>query len=134
VADEKACCGDREKAPAPQKFTVGWMEEIIQEAMRRGDFDNLPGKGKPLDLDRDEPDPYAGKEGSWLVNRILRENKVAPLWIELEKSIREDQEWLATHPKDHPERQARIRELNEKIQLFNLNKPRGILDKLRYRE
>ena len=54
MADEKACCGDREKAPAPQKFTVGWMEEIIQEAMRRGDSDNLPGKGKPLDLDRDD--------------------------------------------------------------------------------
>src|SRR5690606_20576453 len=57
VTDEKASGGDREKAPAPQKFTVGWMEEIIQEAMRRGEFDNLPGKGKPLDLRKDEPDP-----------------------------------------------------------------------------
>ena len=133
MANEKPGGGDREKTPAPQKFTVGWMEEIIQEAMRRGEFANLPGKGKPLDLTKDEPDPYA-KEGSWLVNRILRENKVAPLWIELEKSIREDREWLATHPKDHPERQVRIQELNEKIMLYNLNKPRGIVDKLRYRE
>ncbi|MFO7274213.1 MAG: DUF1992 domain-containing protein [Symbiobacteriaceae bacterium] len=133
MTDEKASGGDREKAPAPQKFTVGWMEEIIQEAMRRGEFDNLPGKGKPLDLRKDEPDPYA-REGSWLVNRILRENKAAPLWIELEKSIREDKEWLRTHPKDHPERQARIQELNEKIMLYNLNKPRGIVDMVRYRE
>ncbi|MBP2018960.1 hypothetical protein J2Z79_002376 [Symbiobacterium terraclitae] len=118
----------------PQKFTQAWLEEIIQEAMRKGEFDNLPGKGKPLDLEKDEPDPYAAGEGSWIVNRILRENKVAPLWIELEKAIREDREWLATHPKDHPERQERIRELNEKIMLYNLNKPRGILDKLRYRD
>ncbi len=29
------------------------VEERIQEAMRRGDFDNLPGAGKPLDLDDD---------------------------------------------------------------------------------
>lgn len=28
-------------------------EERIQEAMRRGDFDNLPGAGKPLELDDD---------------------------------------------------------------------------------
>jgi len=123
-----------ESSGKPQKFTAAWIDEIIQDAMRKGEFDNLPGKGKPLDLNKDEPDPYAAGEGSWLVNKILRENKVAPLWIELEKSIREDREWLASHPKDHPERQERIRELNEKIMLYNLNKPRGILDKLRYRE
>ena len=29
------------------------VEERIQEALRRGDFDNLPGAGKPLDLDDD---------------------------------------------------------------------------------
>jgi hypothetical protein len=29
------------------------VEERIQEAMRRGDFDALPGAGKPLDLDED---------------------------------------------------------------------------------
>lgn len=133
-------CGRGRRAVAeendhkPQKFTQAWLEEIIQEAIRKGEFDNLPGKGKPLDLEKDEPDPYAAGEGSWIVNRILRENKVAPLWIELEKAIREDREWLATHPKDHPERQERIRELNEKIMLYNLNKPRGILDKLRYRD
>lgn len=28
-------------------------EERIQEAMRRGAFDNLPGAGRPLDLDDD---------------------------------------------------------------------------------
>ena len=26
------------------------VEAAIREAMERGDFDNLPGKGKPLDL------------------------------------------------------------------------------------
>jgi hypothetical protein len=29
------------------------VEERIQEAMRRGDFHDLPGAGKPLDLDAD---------------------------------------------------------------------------------
>ena len=122
-----------EKSYDPPKFSQRWLDQLIEDAMRRGEFDDLPGKGKPLDLERDEPAPYA-KGGSWIVNRILRQNKVAPLWIELEKSIREDREWLATHPKDHPERQSRIKELNEKIMLYNLNKPRGLIDKIRYRE
>lgn len=117
----------------PRKFTVGWMEEIIEQAMRRGDFDDLPGKGKPLDLEQDEPDPYA-REGSWIVNRVLRQNKTAPLWIELEKGIREDRAWLATHAKDHPDRQSRVIELNEKIILYNQNKPSSIVDQVRFRD
>jgi hypothetical protein len=33
-------------------FAVGSVvEERIQEALRRGDFDDLPGAGRPLDLD-----------------------------------------------------------------------------------
>lgn len=27
------------------------VEALIQEAMERGEFDNLPGKGQPIDLD-----------------------------------------------------------------------------------
>jgi len=27
------------------------VDEQIREAIARGEFDNLPGKGKPLDLD-----------------------------------------------------------------------------------
>lgn len=117
----------------PGKFSAHWIDEIIRAAMDRGDFDELPGRGRPLDLERDEPDPYA-REGSWIVNRVLRQNKAAPLWIELEKAIREDRAWLATHPHDHPERPARLQELNEKIILYNLNKPRAVPDKPRVRD
>lgn len=122
-----------EEEPRSARFTVHWMEEIIQKAMNQGKFDDLPGKGKPLDLEQDEPDAYADG-GSWIVNRVLRNNKAAPLWVELEKAIREDREWLAAHPKDHPERPSRLVELNEKIMLFNLNKPKGVIDKVRVRE
>ena len=27
------------------------VEVILREAMQRGDFDNLPGKGKPINVD-----------------------------------------------------------------------------------
>ncbi len=31
---------------------LSWLaDQMIEEAMKRGEFDNLPGKGKPLELD-----------------------------------------------------------------------------------
>ncbi|WP_322922877.1 DnaJ family domain-containing protein [Paenibacillus campi] len=31
---------------------LSWLaDQMIEEAMKRGEFDNLPGKGKPLDLE-----------------------------------------------------------------------------------
>ncbi|MEP7160885.1 MAG: DUF1992 domain-containing protein [Dermatophilaceae bacterium] len=45
-----------------------WVERQIREATQRGEFDNLPGSGKPLDLsDADDPDwwikRYVAREG-----------------------------------------------------------------------
>jgi hypothetical protein len=50
------------------------VEEAIQEALRDGRFDNLPGKGKPLELD---PSPDA------VINNLLRDSKMRPVWIEV---------------------------------------------------
>jgi hypothetical protein len=49
-------------------------EERIQEAMRRGDFDNLPGAGRPLDLD---DDPLVPPELR-VANRILKNAGCVP--------------------------------------------------------
>lgn len=77
-----------EEAVAPPRLTRGEAlqdgilgERAIREAMARGDFDNLPGRGKPLRLD-----PRAGTpEG--LVAGILKEANVVPEWIELAGQI-----------------------------------------------
>jgi hypothetical protein len=37
----------------PSAFVATLAEERIQAALRRGDFDDLPGAGRPLDLDDD---------------------------------------------------------------------------------
>jgi hypothetical protein len=110
-----------------------WMEEIIQAAIRRGDFDDLPGKGQPLDLTSDEPDPY-DKNGSWMVNRVMRYGGLLPEWIELDRQIRADLAWLRATPKEHPERRSRIVELNDRIVRFNLTCPSSSQHKPRYRE
>jgi hypothetical protein len=60
-----------------------WIDQQILEAQAKGTFDNLPGKGKPLDL---TPNPYA--QDQELSFKILRDAGCAPEWIELDKAIR----------------------------------------------
>jgi DnaJ family protein C protein 28 len=60
-----------------------WIDRQIREAQERGAFDDLPGRGKPLDL---TPNPYAR---DWeLAFKILKDAGYAPEWIELDKAIR----------------------------------------------
>ncbi|KAM3933239.1 dnaJ homolog subfamily C member 28 [Leptodactylus fuscus] len=62
------------------------VEDLIQESMAKGDFDNLSGKGKPLDKFSSCPhiDPMTHN-----LNRILIDNGYQPEWIVLQKEIRE---------------------------------------------
>ncbi|MFQ6043541.1 MAG: DnaJ family domain-containing protein [Candidatus Poribacteria bacterium] len=64
------------------------VNQQIREAMERGDFDNLPNKGKPLDL---SGNPFENPQMR-LAYKILKDNGYAPPWIELEKEIRSDLE------------------------------------------
>jgi DnaJ homolog subfamily C member 28 len=64
----------------------GWeslIDKKIREAMTRGEFDDLSGKGKPIDLSEnpfDDPD--------WrMAHRMLRNAGFAPAWIEERKDI-----------------------------------------------
>ena len=66
------------------------VDEQIETAMERGEFKDLPGKGKPLKLDTNlflTPQVR-------MANRLLKENGFAPRWIELEKEIREEKAQL----------------------------------------
>ncbi len=58
------------------------VDRMIREAQRRGDFDNLPGSGKPLDL---EDNPFAGEWQSAF--RLAKNAGAAPLWVQLDKEI-----------------------------------------------
>ena len=62
------------------------IDEQIRQAMQRGDFDDLPGKGKPLDLgENPHVDP-----GWRMAYRILKENGYSLPWIENRRSIELD--------------------------------------------
>jgi DnaJ family protein C protein 28 len=58
-------------------------EEQIRRAMEEGQFDNLPGKGKPLNLDEN---PYEDPE--WrMAHHILHNSGFSLPWIETRREI-----------------------------------------------
>jgi len=79
------------KASKKMKTGIGMdrlVEDLIQESMARGDFDNLQGKGKPLNQSSSY-NPYIDFTTHKL-NQVLIDNGFAPEWIMLEKEIREE--------------------------------------------
>jgi hypothetical protein len=58
-------------------------EKMLREAIEAGEFDDLPGKGQPVDL-RENPfeDPDLR-----VVHKLLRDAGFAPAWIEERKDI-----------------------------------------------
>ncbi len=64
-----------------------YVEELIQEAQQRGEFSNLPGMGKPLQLD---DDTYAGDKA--IGYHLLKSNGFAPAEVELANEIRKQRE------------------------------------------
>lgn len=50
-----------------------WIDRQIREAMERGEFDNLPGAGKPIeDLGR-------RRDGDWWIKRKLEREGISPV-------------------------------------------------------
>lgn len=66
--------------------TADLVENQIQKAFERGDFDNLEGSGKPLKFDEN---PYENQDLR-MIFKILKDNDCAPFWIELGKEIDAD--------------------------------------------
>ncbi len=64
------------------------VDKQTQEAMDRGDFENLPGKGKRQELEKNAFVPRETR----IVNQMLKDNGFAPRWIEVDKEIRAERE------------------------------------------
>jgi len=67
-----------------QRGNESLVERQIREAVKRGDFDDLPGKGKPIDLGVANPyeDPTAG-----VIRRILRDNECSHPLVEAVRAL-----------------------------------------------
>ena len=128
---------------------MSWVEIIadrkIRDAQEEGAFDNLSGKGQPIDLDADRGIPADQR----LAARLLREANYVPDWIELDRAIRRSSEaldteieefatrWNGLTPAGYPCRRPsnlerdvflcglvpKLLKLNEEIDRFNLVVP-----------
>lgn len=109
---------------------VNVVEQRIWHSMEEGHFENLPGKGRPLNLNSN---PHVDPAEDTLY-RILSRNGCAPEWVELNKEIRSKiTEWrlalkkARAHKSDHEDSKwqddsvilkAQMRDINDKVNHF----------------
>jgi hypothetical protein len=95
------------------------IEEKIQKAREEGAFDNLPGKGKPLQLEDDSAIP----EDLRLTWKVLKNSGCLPQELELRKDIFNLRQLLDSLT-DSESRRKVVRELNYQILKLNLERKR----------
>ena len=94
-------------------------DEKIKEAIAKGELDNLPGKGKPLDLDA----YFAMPEDLRMGYSILKSADIIPEEMELLKQIEGLKKSLDSCT-NQIEKRAIQKQLSEKITNFNLRMER----------
>lgn len=66
----------------PIKDWQSWIDEAIETAQAEGQFDNLPGQGKPIRIETNPFEPEMDAAYS-----TLRQAGYAPTWMELDREI-----------------------------------------------
>jgi len=93
-------------------------EQKIREAQERGDFDDLPGKGRPLDLDDWERVP----EELRLAYKVLKNAGFTPPELEIKKEIAQIEDLLAAAT-DEQQKYLQIKKLNYLMTKLSLMRP-----------
>ncbi len=91
------------------------VEALIKEAQERGEFDNLPGKGKPIDLSSYFETP----EEVRLAQSVLKNAGMTSPEVQLLKEIAELRQVLEAVP-DEAKKQEIRKQIQQKQIEFNL--------------
>ncbi|MEO7909243.1 MAG: DUF1992 domain-containing protein [Roseiflexaceae bacterium] len=115
------------------------IDQIMNKAQADGLMNNLPGQGKPLELDDDAlvPDEYR------LGNRMLKSSGFAPPWIEAQREIEQERakldSWLknaksrlphldtSAHAALNVAYRRKLDDLQRMIMHYNLQAPPGAM-------
>jgi hypothetical protein len=102
-----------ERKPPGVSFET-WVDRQIREATERGEFDNLPGAGKPI------PDLERPRDELWWIRQKMRRENLAylPPALALRK---EAEDAMAAASQAASEREVRriVSEINDKIRAAN---------------
>ncbi|MFC4807882.1 DnaJ family domain-containing protein [Paenibacillus sp. GCM10023250] len=98
-----------------------WVSEIFQDEWKKGTFDDLPGKGKPIDVPSGD-----------ITNGLLRQANFLPGWLTLQHDIRDRlRQWLLRAGSGSDEAlEDELREINAMIVKYNGMVPHAALQKL----
>lgn len=97
-----------------------WIDRQIREAEERGEFENLPGTGKPLaGLDR----PH---DELWWARRKLKEENLSylPPALQVRKELEEARERIARARSEREVRQI-VADINQRIREINRSATQG---------
>jgi hypothetical protein len=110
------------------------IDEQIQDAIRKGQFADLPGAGKPLKLEDDSHTP----EHLRMAHKILRDNDLAPDWIAEGRELDAARDRLtadiqkaarAGHGTTLAGLRDAVKKYNSQVLSYNLKVPRGVVHK-----
>jgi hypothetical protein len=88
-----------------------WIDRQIREAIERGEFDNLPGAGKPL------PGINGREDENWWIKQKLRDEDLSPALptvLSLRREVERLPETLADVRREEDAREI-VEDLNERI-------------------
>jgi DnaJ homolog subfamily C member 28 len=98
-------------------------ENKIEIALKNGEFDNLPGKGRPLQLGQQNPE----MDDQFLANHLLKNNGYIPDWLEERKVLLNEIEAFQKEPGLSNQSEEQFKEtfihLNRRICGYNLRVP-----------
>lgn len=101
-----------QRKPSGLSF-VSWIDEQVADARQRGEFDALPGHGKPIpDLDHRDPD--------WWIRGLMEREGLdfLPETLRIRRDLERFVEELPTAPGE-AEVLRRVREMNARIREAN---------------
>ncbi|MBO8157305.1 MAG: DUF1992 domain-containing protein [Bacillaceae bacterium] len=90
------------------------MSSIVRDAEKRGLFEDLPGKGRPIASEQPGESSYEGA-----LYRTLKHNQVLPKWVQLNKEISALKENLG-ELEPGKERRQMVKAINKKIRSYNM--------------
>lgn len=97
-----------------------YVEETVRQGIARGEFDNLPGAGKPIKNLGSDPDP------DWWVKQLVEREQIVllPRSVQLRKDDAELDDLLDTQTTEDAARRI-VEEFNERVIAARYGAPEG---------
>jgi hypothetical protein len=111
---------DAAQTIASERNLNGWLDQIYTDYEKDGGFENLPGKGKPININSTDP-----------LMSVLSNANMLPDWLTLQHEVRDAIQVLIKQMDADPEVDPdnEIKEINKKIKKYNTLVPTPILQK-----